>query len=219
MTEMGKHSCLSVIVIASCLIVEGCSEQSPSGSSNGRGHGDQSIHFRDTVQTNASMERDFTALSFVDVNGDEIQLKDITGKKNAIIVMTRGFAGSICPYCSTQTSRLISNYAKFADRETEVVVVYPIETWNDRGRLDEFLESTRQKLSAPGMDVPFPILLDVELKVVDQFEIRKNLSKPATYILDKMGQMRFAYVGETPADRPSIKAMLDQLDTLNEDHR
>ena len=58
-------------------------------------------------------------------------------------------------------------------------------------------------------------MLDVQLKVVDQLGIRKDLSKPATYILDKEGQTRFAYVGESLADRPSVKALLEQLDLLN----
>ena len=65
--------------------------------------------------------------------------------------------------------------------------------------------------------IPFPIVLDVELKAVNQLGIRKDLSKPATYILDKQGQTRFAYVGDSLADRPSVKALLDQLDALNKD--
>ena len=57
----------------------------------------------------------------------------------------------------------------------------------------------------------------VELKAVDHLGIRKDLSKPATYILDKQGQTRFAYVGDSLADRPSVKALLEQLDALNKE--
>ena len=60
-------------------------------------------------------------------------------------------------------------------------------------------------------------MLDVELKAVDHLGIRKDLSKPATYILDKQGQTRFAYVGATLADRPSVQSMLEQLATINSD--
>ena len=56
--------------------------------------------------------------------------------------------------------------------------------------------------------------VDVELKVVDQLGIRKNLSKPATYILDKEGNVRFAYVGQGVEDRPSVDAIIQQLKQL-----
>ena len=65
--------------------------------------------------------------------------------------------------------------------------------------------------------MPFPIVLDVELSAVKELGIRDNLSKPATFILDKYGQVRFAYVGTGIADRPSVKAILNQLDALNQD--
>jgi peroxiredoxin len=58
-------------------------------------------------------------------------------------------------------------------------------------------------------------VLDVELKAVDQLGIRKDLSKPATYVIDKEGKLRYAYVGKTLADRPSVKAILAELDQIN----
>jgi peroxiredoxin len=60
--------------------------------------------------------------------------------------------------------------------------------------------------------VPFPVLLDVQLQAVDQLGIRKDLSKPATYIVDRTGEVRYAYVGNHLADRPSVQAVLQQLD-------
>jgi hypothetical protein len=55
------------------------------------------------------------------------------------------------------------------------------------------------------------VLLDVELKGVDQLGIRKDLSKPATYIVDPAGNLRYAYVGEHIADRPSVAALLAEV--------
>ena len=96
-------------------------------------------------------------------------------------------------------------------------MVFPVETPDDCKRQKDFVVNVKNKLDTPVEKIPFPIVLDVELKAVDQLGLRQDLSKPATYILDKQGRTRFAYVGDSVADRPSVKALLDQLDTLNKE--
>lgn len=175
------------------------------------------IQFKDNVQSQAVGDESIGDFVFTDINGNETSLKGYLGKKSVVLVVTRGFAGSVCLYCATQTSRLLSSYSQFAKRDAEVVVVFPIETPDDSRRHRDFVVSVKNKLDTPVEKIPFPIVLDIELKAVDQLGIRKDLSKPATYILDKQGQTRFAYVGESLADRPSVKALLEQLDALNKE--
>ena len=177
---------------------------------------DSTIQFKDDVAANASLDDDLTTLTFTNKDGQQVALKDFLGQKHVILVITRGYAGSICPYCATQTSRLIANYSKLQAENAEVLVVYPLEKPTDTPRLDDFVARAVKSLPAAEHKVPFPLLLDVELKAVDQLGIRRDLSKPATYIFDKEGQLRFAYVGGSLADRPSIKALLDQLGQLNQ---
>lgn len=172
------------------------------------------IIFNDSVESNSATAGGLDQLTFVDVHGEAVEIKNLLGEKNLVVVVTRGNTDPICPYCSTQTSRLISNYSEFSKRNAEVIVVYPVEKQADSKKLDAFLAVTRKRLADPESEVPFPILLDVELKSVEQLGIRGELSKPATYIIDTKGQVRFAYVGSTIADRPSIKALLDQLDAI-----
>lgn len=172
------------------------------------------IRFLDAVSTNASMDG-VASLSFTNIDGEEVALSDYVGSRHVILVITRGNTNPICPYCSTQTARLISSYEQFVDADAEIVLVYPIESLGDSVKLETFLADARGRLEDPGREVPFPVLIDVELKSIDQLGIRKDLSKPATYIIDKDGQVRFAYVGEHLADRPSAQALLDQLATLN----
>jgi hypothetical protein len=45
--------------------------------------------------------------------------------------------------------------------------------------------------------------------------IRGDLAKPSVYVLDKQGNVVYAYVGETLTDRPSVRVLLAQLDKLN----
>jgi peroxiredoxin len=111
-------------------------------------------------------------------------------------------------YCSGQTSRLIANYKEFTKRGAEVLLVIP----GPKDKVDKFLAGARKE--ADDKAVPFPVLLDVDFQAVNRLGIRAELAKPSTYILDKQGQVRFAYVGNSITDRPSIKAMLQQLDAI-----
>lgn len=174
-----------------------------------------SIVFRDQVKSQAAPAEDFTAVALTTADGESTTLKELARGKTLIAVFTRGYNGAICPYCSSQTARLIKNYAEFQKRNAEIVVIYPLGTSEETPRLGNFLARVNGiNASAADAATPFPLLVDIGLKAVDVLGIRKDLSKPATYILDGTGAVRFAYVGESLADRPSIKALLDQLDAL-----
>lgn len=214
-----------LLVLAS-LCLAGCGRQEPNRSgpipaapgSYGAGYGVSStdIKFLEHAESNSPLEGDISNLEFTTRDGKPIQLKDVAPGKTLILVMTRGYNGSICPYCSTQVSRLIANYAELEKRNAQVVVVYPLEKLDDAAKSDEFvnravsLAPTKKK-----QEVPFPLVLDYELKAVDLLGLRKDLSKPATYILDADGGLQFAYVGNTLADRPSVQALIEQLDKIN----
>jgi peroxiredoxin len=197
--------------VSACLLLAGCEISAPDPY--GYRSVDASITFRDDVETNVPLEGELTTLEFTTRDGNTVSLKELAGGKTVILVVTRGYAGSICPYCSTQVSRLIAKYPEFAQRQAEVVVVYPLSKPEETNKADEFVNRAVSMLSQP--KVPFPIVLDLELKAVDALAIRKDLSKPATYILDPQGRLQFAYVGNTLADRPSVQALIDQLERIN----
>lgn len=187
----------------------------PAGDPYGYGYGTGDINFLDAVTTQDAPATDFATVPMTTADGKTVTLKELAGGKNLIVVFTRGYAGSICPYCSAQTSRLIANYPEFQKRNTEVVVIYPLEKPEDNTHLGEFLAKVNENNTQPATQAaPFPLLVDIGLKAVDVLGIRRDLSKPATYILDETGAVRFAYVGKSLADRPSVRALLDQLDAL-----
>lgn len=176
------------------------------------------IVFRDQVASQTAPAEDFTTVELTTSDGKSTTLKELGNGKTLIAVFTRGFNGAICPYCSSQTARLIKNYAEFTKRGAEVVVIYPLGTADDTPKLGNFLARVNGiNATAADAATPFPLLVDIGLNAVDVLGIRKDLSKPATYILDSTGAIRFAYVGESLADRPSIKALLEQLDMLKAD--
>ena len=151
-------------------------------------------------------------MEFVDTEGKKIAVADYHNDRNIILVFTEGFNKMLCPFCKTQTSRLIANYDKFKALDTEILVVYPGATEH----LGEFIEAAKTTDKEQVDSVPFPIVLDEDFKAVDFFDIRSKLAHPATYLIDKSGNVVFAYVGaDMTADRPSVQAMLDRLTAAN----
>lgn len=204
-----------------CALLTGCyAEDDWATDRYGSMHHSQ-ITFRDTPEFETAAEKVeptevcLRKVKFVDVEGKETRLDQYLGKKNVVLVVTRGHTRPICIYCTTQTSRMVAQYDEMARRGAEVVVVYPVKQKEETGELNAWLASVRRKLDVPVEKLPFPLWLDMELQAVDQLGIRQDLSKPATYILDKEGQLRYAYVGSTISDRPSVKAILAKLDEMN----
>lgn len=165
----------------------------------------ENIVFKDEVATNVTMPQGLDGLLFIDTDGKRVQISDYVGKKRVILVFTEGFAGMLCPFCKTQTARLVANYDKFKALDTEILVVYP----GERDHVEEFIEAARNTDKGQVDRVPFPIVLDPKMEAVDYFNIRSKLAHPSTYLIDKNGKVQFAYVGDDmTADRPSIKALL-----------
>lgn len=71
--------------------------------------------------------------------------------------------------------------------------------------------------------IPFPVLSDPGLEVVDRFGLRhvdepegRRIARPALILLDRSGVVRYAHVGDHPRDRPAIGAILLGLESLAE---
>ena len=171
------------------------------------------IVFKDSVESNVEVPAGLDGLVFIDTQGNRVALEVFLGKKNVVLVFTEGFGGGmLCPFCKTQTSRLVANYDRFAELDTEVLVVYP----GARDHLDEFIEAAKKTEKKQVDRVPFPLVLDEDLTAVGYFNIASNLAHPSTFIIDKGGNVRLAYVGaDMTADRPSVTAMLDVISDAN----
>jgi peroxiredoxin len=170
--------------------------------------------FKDDAPTNASVDPATFPLSFIDLHGQPVDLSKFRGQKKVVLVVLRGMpqspGGQFCPSCLAQTSSLLAQRQKFTERGAEVLLVYPGPT----DRLGEFLQTAR--MQTPGEpQQAFRVLLDEECRACDRLGIRADLAKPSTYVLDTRGNLVYAYVGATSTDRPSIQAILAQLDKAN----
>ncbi|MFT5300703.1 MAG: peroxiredoxin [Mariniblastus sp.] len=221
----------SIVVCLALCILGGCGDAKPSDdegvsaangsslNSNGTSKGSMissnpaAVVFKDQVESNVpEPPAEMGDLVFTDKNGQKIAIKDYKGKQNIVLVFTEGYNGTLCPFCQTQTSRLIANYDEFKKLDTEIIVVYP----GKRDHVDDFIESALKTEKHQVDQVPFPIVLDEDFVATDFFNIHSMHAHPSTFLIDKNGSVQLAYVGQDmTADRPSIKAILEKIKRVN----
>ena len=145
---------------------------------------------------------------FIDANGKQVRLSDYRGKP-LVLVFTRGFPGYICPMCTTYTAQITVAHRQFEEAGCQVLLVFP----GQARQVDDFIDACRE-IAESDEELPFPVLLDPDLKAVQAFNIRADLSLPATYIFDREGIMRWGFVGEKPHERPSVEVLLREVKKL-----
>ncbi len=71
------------------------------------------------------------------------------------------------------------------------------------------------------LNLPFPLLADIDRRVIQEYGVfhhnepkGRPISRPATFVLDGKGVIRYRYVGDSPPDRPAVEAILDAIPAL-----
>jgi peroxiredoxin len=192
------------LIFAVAILVAGCNRMPDDG-----------VRFSNPEKSQPITIDDFSQLRFTDKNGKQVALADIMEKKFLVLVITRGWYGGVCFYCGSQASRWARRYDELEPYNAQLAVIFPTEREEDASKW-EALERKIKAGQIPNDDVPYPILMDINLAGVDQLGLRAELAKPSTYIIDQSGRVRFAYVGKSIADRPSVDSILAQLAQLNQ---
>ncbi|MFM8272301.1 MAG: peroxiredoxin family protein [Gemmata sp.] len=191
------------------LLAAGCGPTKPAVPEFDMSAGYGPIEFKDDAPANAGVGSGAFPTRFVDADGHPVDLVRYRGQKKLVLVVLRGLArsegGRVCPSCFAQALGMTANAAAFEERGAVVLFVFPGE--GAGGFLQEFRAGARDERITPPQ-----LLLDRHCEACDRLGIRDDLAKPSTYILDRQGNVVYAYVGETSTDRPSVKAVLAQLD-------
>jgi peroxiredoxin len=171
----------------------------------------EQMQFLHAVEANKPVDVPVDPAAFVDTRGSRVSLADFKGKRSLVLVFTRGFPGYLCPMCTSYTAQIAHRYPEIAAAGAEVLLVFP----GAPEKVQEFVQAAREVLEQEGPGaLPFPVLLDVSLRNVDAFGIRGDLSKPATYVIDRAGTVRYAFVGEQPHERPDVATILAEVKRL-----
>jgi len=100
------------------------------------------------------------------------------------------------------------------EMDVQLLAVDPHESWAAKALLKDVGLTTD--------DVSFPLLLDPSLTVSATYGVENQMrihieisNRPATFIIDKEGVIRFEQKGKTFGDRPGVSDILEELKKLN----
>ena len=62
-------------------------------------------------------------LEVQDENGTTQRIQDYADGKHLVVIVSRGYHGSVCPFCCAQTQSLASQYSKIEELGGKVLVV------------------------------------------------------------------------------------------------
>lgn len=148
---------------------------------------------------------DFTLSS---IDGASITLKSELKKGPVVVVVLRGWPGYQCPFCSRQFADFLTHAADFAKTNTTVLFIYP----GPASGLKEHAEAFNRDKPMPAN---FRLLLDPDLRWLESNKLRwqgkGETSYPATFVIDRRGELRFSAITKAHGGRVMSAAALSVL--------
>jgi peroxiredoxin len=133
------------------------------------------------------------------LDGDRYHLGDAVRDGIALLVFV---PGSWSPNARRQMTELAALQPTFADAAIGIVMIVT----QDAGSLRRRLEATPP---------PFPVLADEDRTVARDYGVFRAVSwdgigvtRPAAFVIDSDGAIRFVYVGERDSDTPDARSLL-----------
>lgn len=214
-----RQTALSVVLAAAIIGNSGCTgpepARTPTANPPARPTSTSKLH-RYAFRAEAPSNRDTGAqlpgedAELTAPDGQVARISDYRGRP-IVLVFNRGFAGYICPYCTTYTAQLATRYEEIKSIGGELLLVYPTRD-TDEARAIEFTDAVNEILAAEGKEgLPFPVFLDRGLMATMRFNLTGDLTKPSTFVLDRAGVIRYAYVGNAPDERPAVDRVIEEL--------
>jgi len=164
-----------------------------------------------TSATTAPPDVGATAPEFIlpdPVSGAAVSLAAYRGRDVLLVF----FRGTWCPYCREQLRILTENDTRLKAAGIAVI-----------GVVCQSASSVRRYLeSAP---IPFPLLADEQRTVAKSYRVHywisfegANLANPALFVLDRDGQITFAYRGRNMRDLPVADVLTKFIALLGKPH-
>jgi peroxiredoxin Q/BCP len=142
--------------------------------------------------------------SLTATDGEPRSLSQFTGNKLVLIF----YRGHWCGACRGHLQQVRDLHLLLQDAGASVLAISSEDVDDARAGVIEHR-------------LPFCVLSDPDLSVIDRYGVRdpddpegRAISRPAIFIIDPGGIVRFAHVGEHPQDRHSLNLVLLALETI-----
>lgn len=117
------------------------------------------------------------------IQGDEIQLIEITENHPVVLIVLRGWVGYQCPVCSRQVGQFISEAEKLEELGAAVLLVYPGPSAELQEKANEFTEDFNLLEN-------FYFTLDPDYSMINKYGLRwdapKETAYPSTFVVEKV---------------------------------
>lgn len=146
------------------------------------------------------------------LDDDSVKLSKLTKEGPVIVLVLRGYPGYQCPLCNRQVGEFLSKAKSFAERNAQIVMVYPGPADNLSSHAEEFVR---------GKTLPdnCHFVIDPDYVFVNAYSLRWDApgetAYPATLVIDKAMRVRFAKISTTHAGRSTADETLKVVQGLN----
>ena len=142
---------------------------------------------------------------------DLLQLSDEYRQGPVVVVVLRGDPGYQCQLCVRQLASLANRSTAIKPLASRIILVYPGDSSDLEQRAKRFKGSRR-------LPDPLVIVRDDQMKMVRQWGLRwdkhHETAYPATYVIDRNGDIRWKKVSRSHAGRSTVEEILKELRTL-----
>jgi peroxiredoxin len=159
--------------------------------------------------------------SAINQDGKTVQLKNLLEKGDVVIVFYRG---QWCPYCNKQLSKINDSLAAITAKGATVLAITP-ETEENVTKTLKKTKASFDVLSDKGLAImnSYKVSFAVDEKTIEKYkgygiDFEKangangaNLPVPATYIVGKVGKIKYVFFNTDYSKRASVKDILDNL--------
>lgn len=128
-----------------------------------------------------------------DMDENTFSMKDFHGK-----VLLINFWATWCPPCRREMPSMERLYQKMKDTDFIVIAINQLES----------SDHVFSYMGDLGTDPGFPILFDMESRVSEAYKVA---GIPTTFLVDKMGKVRFRAIGGREFDHPEVEKIIRDL--------
>lgn len=153
----------------------------------------------DAARSDGALGKPLPVARFPLATTGELDLATLQGKRVVLVVM-KGFGSQVCIYCHAQAVALAQQALRAREIGCELVVLFP----GARSRMKAFQQAWARDMG--DKEPPFRLVYDPDGEAVRAFGLAVDggadatIARPASYVLDRQGVVRFCYVAESDAN-------------------